>query len=162
MSRHVPLYRALLALVRGIAVTPVLTPLLVKNTSAPDNLPADSIEKDRSQVSSDLPALLNKMNTTVNNYMAKLKWKPHKTTNESKQSSNKMNTPTSSLLANTLGSVTSVGNCNSINPDTIVNDDAESEEGLTLLVPDIQLSTLVVQVSRILFAKYVNMILICS
>lgn len=61
MARHVPLYRSLLELLRGIAVCPKLVPLL---------LPLD---KDGSSESAAVGVLLEKMRGCVDTYASRLK-----------------------------------------------------------------------------------------
>ena len=60
MSRHIPLYRALLELLRGVSVCPPLVHLL---------LPLD--KEDESSVS--IVELLEKMKTCVDTYASRLK-----------------------------------------------------------------------------------------
>lgn len=126
MSRHVPLYRALLALVRGLSVTPGLAPLLLTpQTSAPTNGGGG----DTTSLPC-VPALLEKMKTTVNTYMAKLRWK------SSKAGGNN----------NGNGGNGNANGGNNNNNSSSLTDDAEQEEGLSLIVPDIQNTAVVVKV----------------
>ncbi len=60
MARHVPLYMALLELLRALAVCPLLTPLL---------LPLEKTDDSSTCVDS----LLNKMKTCVDTYASRLK-----------------------------------------------------------------------------------------
>ena len=60
MARHVPLYRAVLELLRAIAMCPVLVMLL---------LPLDGDDESTSSISS----LLEKMKTCVDTYASRLK-----------------------------------------------------------------------------------------
>ena len=60
MARHVPLYRALLELLRALAVCPLLVPLL---------LPLEKGDDAASSVGS----LLEKMKTCVDTYASRLK-----------------------------------------------------------------------------------------
>ncbi|KAK8727583.1 hypothetical protein OTU49_009634 [Cherax quadricarinatus] len=113
MSRHVPLYRALLALVRGLSVTSSLAPLLMtQQHSAPTNGGNDTTALPC------IPALLERMKSTVNTYMAKLRWKSSK----------------------------AGGGTNGNGGNSISADDVEQEEGLSLIVPDIQNTAMVVKV----------------
>ncbi|CAL4062959.1 unnamed protein product, partial [Meganyctiphanes norvegica] len=105
MSRHVPLYRALLALVRGLAVTSSLAPLLLTSQTQ-----SSSNNQSGEVVLSCIPSLLQKMKKTVNTYMAKLRWKSSKVGGQ-------------------------VHNSSSNNGN---NKELEQEEGLSLIVPDIQ------------------------
>ncbi|XP_064112985.1 baculoviral IAP repeat-containing protein 6-like isoform X2 [Macrobrachium nipponense] len=111
MSRHVPLYRALLALVRGLSVTSSLSPLLMttQNSTVSNGV-------GNTTTLPCIPTLLEKMKSTVNTYMAKLRWKSSKAGNGNN--------------SNTNGS----------------NDDVEQEEGLSLIVPDIQKTAEVVKI----------------
>ncbi|KAK7067357.1 Baculoviral IAP repeat-containing protein 6 [Halocaridina rubra] len=111
MSRHVPLYRALLALVRGLSVTSSLSPLLM-TTQNP------TVSHGGGNINSlpCIPSLLEKMKSTVNTYMTKLRWKSSK----------------------------SAANGNSHTNGS--SDDAEQEEGLSLIVPDIQKTAEVVKI----------------
>lgn len=78
MARHVPLYRALLELLRGLAVCPALVPLL---------LPLD---KEDDSVAS-IGSLLDKMKACVDTYANRLKYvldrcaKPHQANDNSTQ-----------------------------------------------------------------------------
>lgn len=62
MARHVPLYKALLELLRGLAICPILVPLL---------LPLDKAEDGESTVS--VCTLLEKMRGCVDTYANRLK-----------------------------------------------------------------------------------------
>lgn len=126
MSRHVPLYRALLALVRGLSVTPGLAPLLL---TPQNSAPTNGGGGDTTTLPC-VPALLEKMKTTVNTYMAKLRWKSSKAGGNS--NGNGGNGNNNGGNNNNSGSLT---------------DDAEQEEGLSLIVPDIQNTAMVVKVS---------------
>lgn len=125
MSRHVPLYRALLALVRGLSVTPGLAPLLL---TPQNSAPTNGGGGDTTTLPC-VPALLEKMKTTVNTYMAKLRWKSSKAGGNS--NGNGGNGNNNGGNNNNSGSLT---------------DDAEQEEGLSLIVPDIQNTAMVVKV----------------
>ncbi|XP_069180397.1 baculoviral IAP repeat-containing protein 6 isoform X6 [Procambarus clarkii] len=114
MSRHVPLYRALLALVRGLSVTSSLAPLLMTQQNS-----VPSYGGTEATPLPCIPALLEKMKTTVNTYMAKLRWKSSKAAG-------------------------GVNNGNGGN--NISSDEVEQEEGLSLIVPDIQNTAVVVKV----------------
>lgn len=127
MSRHVPLYRALLALVRGLSVTASLAPLLMTpQSTAPANGGGDITTLPC------IPALLEKMKSTVNTYMAKLRWKSSKAGGGSNNGNG--------------------GNNNSS------SDEAEQEEGLSLIVPDIQNTAVVVKVNVVCFCSYLYLI----
>ena len=63
MARHIPLYRALLELLRGIAVTPSLVPLLLP------------LEKDNGpDTATSVGVLLDKMRVCVDTYASRLKY----------------------------------------------------------------------------------------
>ena len=59
MARHVPLYKSLLELLRGLTVCPVLVPLL--------------LPLDRDNDSSSISTLLQKMKGCVDTYASRLK-----------------------------------------------------------------------------------------
>lgn len=63
MARHIPLYRALLELLRGIAVTPSLVPLLLP------------LEKDNGpDTATSVGVLLDKMRVCVDTYASRLRY----------------------------------------------------------------------------------------
>lgn len=151
LSRHVPLYRALLALVRSVAVTEVLSPLLLHRPSC---------QQGSGGGSSSLLQLLSKMTTTVNTYITKLSWKPSSkqaTPNGAdpdaacKAASNKLNNNVddgsgggSKHMVKTLMYMDDVYDSplkgsgkGSIDDLGLAADDTD-DEGLTLLVPDLQ------------------------
>ncbi|XP_064603703.1 baculoviral IAP repeat-containing protein 6-like isoform X3 [Liolophura sinensis] len=102
MARHVPLYRALLELLRGLAVCPSLVPLL--------------LPLDKEDSGSSIGVLLEKMKGCVDTYASRLK------SNKSK------------------GGNGSGGGGGS-------HEEEEENEGLALLIPDIQETARIVQVS---------------
>jgi len=63
MARHVPLYKALLLLLRSIASCPELVPLL---------LPASAMEDSRSSDTQSIHSLLHKLKNYVSSYTARL------------------------------------------------------------------------------------------
>ena len=68
MARHIPLYHALLLLLRGLATCPLLMPLLLP---LDPTQPANSTDTDSSFVS--IVALLDKIKTCVDTYASRLK-----------------------------------------------------------------------------------------
>ena len=63
MARHVPLYKALLLLLRSIASCPELIPLL---------LPSSTMEDSRSSDAQSIHSLLHKLKNYVSSYTARL------------------------------------------------------------------------------------------
>lgn len=108
MARHIPLYRAVLQLLRAMANSSQLTPLL---------LPRTGKSGDPSIV-----ALLSSMRVCVDTYMHKI--------NKTKSSKSKASATVTS------GASTSTSK---------YQDDAEQDEGLATLIPDIQESATIVQ-----------------
>ncbi|XP_062579414.1 baculoviral IAP repeat-containing protein 6-like [Saccostrea cucullata] len=99
MARHIPLYRALLELLRGIAVTPSLVPLLLP------------LEKDNGPESAtSVGVLLDKMRVCVDTYASRLK---------------------SNKAKNENGSVA----------------EEEENEGLAMLIPNIQETARIVKIA---------------
>ncbi|XP_022332916.2 dual E2 ubiquitin-conjugating enzyme/E3 ubiquitin-protein ligase BIRC6-like isoform X4 [Crassostrea virginica] len=99
MARHIPLYRALLELLRGIAVTPSLVPLLLP------------LEKDNGpDTATSVGVLLDKMRVCVDTYASRLK-------------TNKAKNGTGNLA------------------------EEEENEGLAMLIPNIQETARIVKVA---------------
>ncbi|XP_076097651.1 dual E2 ubiquitin-conjugating enzyme/E3 ubiquitin-protein ligase BIRC6-like isoform X3 [Mytilus galloprovincialis] len=113
MARHIPMYRSLLELLRGIAVCPALVPLL---------LPLD---KDNNQdTAASIGLLLEKMRKCVDTYASRLK------SNKGKNGSNGHETITSSVVHN-----------------VISTEEEEENEGLALLIPNIQETARIVKIA---------------
>ncbi|XP_035610135.1 baculoviral IAP repeat-containing protein 6 isoform X14 [Oncorhynchus keta] len=108
MARHVPLYRALLELLRAISTSTALVPLLLPLSGDPSQ--EEEEEEERSEGQTSVGMLLAKMKTCVDTYTNRLRWGLRRT--ESKKDKAK----------------------GVVKPDS---SDPEPE-GLTLLVPDIQ------------------------
>lgn len=113
MARHIPMYRSLLELLRGIAVCPTLVPLL---------LPLD---KDNNQdTAASIGLLLEKMRKCVDTYASRLK------SNKGKNGSNGNDPITSSVVSN-----------------VISTEEEEENEGLALLIPNIQETARIVKIA---------------
>lgn len=151
MSRHVPLYQALMSLVRAIAVTPSLAPLFHSSTKIGLMIASDVVkecddDQGKPVCSSSLPFLLSKMKKTVNTYMAKLKWKAGKVGGSDQYRQGNRKVPFSEENSSVV----------EMKDYQNVNDETENEDqGLSLLVPDIQLSTKVVEVCLLYLSSFV-------
>ncbi|XP_078714316.1 dual E2 ubiquitin-conjugating enzyme/E3 ubiquitin-protein ligase BIRC6 isoform X2 [Lampetra fluviatilis] len=123
MARHVPLYRALLELLRAIALCPPLVPLLLPLSGGP---PSDVQEDSETASQGCISALLTKMKTCVDTYSNRL-------SNLSRHCGGGIrNAVLNSSLYSRQTSKKERGKANGK-----VDSEAEAE-GLTLLVPDIQ------------------------
>lgn len=133
MARHVPLYKALLELLRGLAICPILVPLL---------LPLDKAEDGESTVS--VCTLLEKMRGCVDTYANRLKSNKNKgnsgTTNNGTAATTAV--PTTTTITNSNNGGTTAGS-----GLTTSKEEEEENEGLALLIPDIQETARIVQMA---------------
>lgn len=157
MSRHVPLYQALMALVRAIAVTSSLSPLFLSNEptksiKSQENQNDNIAASDSPSTTPNLASLLTKMKTTVNTYITKLKWKSGKPPSSTVRMRKNLN------MTNLTGDEKPI-DASELQP---IPEEIENEDqGLSLLVPDIQLSIKVVEVILFcLFSDFTKLIVI--
>lgn len=71
MARHVPLYRALLELLRAISTSTALVPLLLPLSGDPSQ---EEEEEENSEGQTSVGMLLAKMKTCVDTYTNRLRW----------------------------------------------------------------------------------------
>lgn len=71
MARHVPLYRALLELLRAISTCTTLVPLLLPLSGDPEE---DEDDEEHSEGQTSVGMLLAKMKTCVDTYTNRLRW----------------------------------------------------------------------------------------
>lgn len=147
LSRHVPLYRAILSFVRSIAATDALCPLLVHNPPS-------------SQAADDHPSLLSlltKMSRTVDQYISKLTGKSG--SNKTKKSSGVNNNGSTISSNDTVKSLCkAIWNIDNIYEASMkaarssldelgASSDDTDDEGLLQLVPDLQLTEKLVKIA---------------